>query len=384
MTLRSGLNAQCGFADEVTWGLAVAPTVFHPLISESMTADYERIESEGIIAGARVLRSTQWSVGNVTASGDVQLELNDQSKGILLKNMFGGTSLTGPFTPADLSGNGMTVQIGVPDVNNGTVRPKTYAGCKVSSWEIGMAEGEHVTLGLSLVGRHEILHRTVADGVTTSGSPTVTSATAAFTQADVGKPISSGTAAIPANSFVGVVNSATSIGLSSSSFTNTPVNATAATSGNTFTIGLALTAASYASNLLPFTFIGGSVTIVGTAFKVSNATLAGDNGLDTDRRFVGQQAVDEPLEAALREYTGTLETEYWDNAAYTRFVDGTEAALVLTYARGTKSVVATTNVRFDGETPQIGGREVVGQSLPFKAIGSSTDASAITVTLDET
>lgn len=75
----------------------------------------------------------------------------------------------------------------------------------------------------------------VADAVTTSGSPTVTSATAAFAVGDVGSPIS-GTG-IPANSYIGVRNSATSIGLSSSPVVNTPVNASASGSGVTITMG---------------------------------------------------------------------------------------------------------------------------------------------------
>lgn len=72
---------------------------------------------------------------------------------------------------------------------------------------------------------------TVADGATTNASPTVTSVTAAFTSADLHKPIVG--AGIPANSFIGIINSATSIGLSSSATTNTPVNATATASGVT-------------------------------------------------------------------------------------------------------------------------------------------------------
>lgn len=67
--------------------------------------------------------------------------------------------------------------------------------------------------------------RSVTDGATTSGSPTVTSATANFaTGIDVGQPISG--IGIPAGAYVGIVNSPSSIGLSSSSTSNTPVNAT--------------------------------------------------------------------------------------------------------------------------------------------------------------
>lgn len=374
MTLKSSLAGQVGFADEAVWGTAVAPTIFHPLIDESLTQDITRIESDGIIAGARMRRSQQWSAGDVTAGGDIGLELNDQSTGLLLKHMFGGTSLVGPFTPADLTGNGLTVQVGVPDTTTGTVRPKTYAGSKVESWEIGCATGEHATLGLTLAAKHEIRHRSVTDGATTSGSPNITSATAAFSQDDVGKPISG--AGIPAATTILSVTSATAAVMSA--------NATATATGVTFTIGLALTAASYASNIKAFTFVGASVTLAGSAFKVNNLTLSGDNGLDTDRRFLGQRHIDEPLEADLRNYSGTLETEYFDNVAYNRFVDGVEAALVIPFVLGTRSLTFTLNVRFDGETPQIGGRGIVGQSLPFTAIGTTTDASAITAVLDDT
>lgn len=73
----------------------------------------------------------------------------------------------------------------------------------------------------------------VTDGVTNSGSATVTSATANFTNDDIGDPIS-GTG-IPAASYIGIVNSSTSVGLSSSATANVPVNATASASSLTFT-----------------------------------------------------------------------------------------------------------------------------------------------------
>lgn len=73
-----------------------------------------------------------------------------------------------------------------------------------------------------------------ADGVTNS-TAVVTSATAAFSADDKFKPISG--AGIPANSYIGVINSATSIGLSSSKTANVPVNASATATGVSITIG---------------------------------------------------------------------------------------------------------------------------------------------------
>ncbi len=56
---------------------------------------------------------------------------------------------------------------------------------------------------------HGFGYRTLADGVTTSGSATVTSATGLFTSSDIGTPITG--IGIPAGSLVASVNSATSI-----------------------------------------------------------------------------------------------------------------------------------------------------------------------------
>lgn len=372
MTERSGLGASVGFADETVWGAPVAPTLHHKLVSESMAQTIERMESAGIIAGARVRRSDQWEPGTVSVAGDVGLELPTKDAGLLLKHMLGGSSTTGPFTPADLPA-GLTVQVGRPDVTDGTVHPYTYSGNKVTSWEVAWSGGEYVTLGLSLAGRHEIMHRTVADGVTTNADATVTSATAVFDESDVGKPIS-GTG-IPAGATILSVTSATEAELSA--------NATASGTDIAFVIGLALTAPSYSANLASYGFYDASVTVAGSAFKVTEGTLSGDNALKTDRAFAGQRYMDEPIGEDLRAYTGTLNSEYFSDTAYRRFVTGTEAAMVVTFARGTKSMVWTYNVRFDGNTPNVGDRGIIPQELPFVAVGPSTDAGALTVTLDE-
>lgn len=76
--------------------------------------------------------------------------------------------------------------------------------------------------------------RKLTDGVTNSTS-TVTSATANFSAHDLHRAIS-GTN-IPNNSYIGQVNSSTSIGLSSSSTSNTPVNASGTGSGGTLLVG---------------------------------------------------------------------------------------------------------------------------------------------------
>jgi hypothetical protein len=101
--------------------------------------------------------------------------------------------------------------------------------------------------------------RTVLDGATTVGMPTVTSATADFTSNDVGMLVAGPNSDIPVPAYVGVVNSPTQIGLSSSPTLNLPVNAKGTGTGESITINsqssptppTCLTAAPCGSALLP-------------------------------------------------------------------------------------------------------------------------------------
>lgn len=373
---RTGMDAQIGYALETTVGTPATVTAFVPLLSETLGQEKNRLESAGIIAGRRVLTSDQWNGGNVTVSGSVQHELYNRGLGKLFTVMFGAVTTTGAgpythtFTPGDLTGDALTVQVGRPAVNN-TVYPFTYAGMKVASWEIACSAGEIATLGLDLVGQREFALRTVTDGVTTSGSTAISSATAAFSVDDIGKPIS-GTG-IPAGATIASVTSATAAVLSA--------NASASGTGITFTIGVALATASYPASIKPLKFNHAAVTIGGASVPVKMLSISGNNGLNADRRFLGSYYISEPLEAALRDYSGTVEIEFTDLTQYTRFVAGTETALVASFTSGTDSVTITTNIRFDGTTPQVKGPEIIGVSLPFKCVASSTDASAITVAL---
>lgn len=372
MSLRSGLATQWGFIAEDTWSVAKTVNKFLPIVSETVTADVERLESNAIVAGARVLRSNMWGAGRKKVSGGIQTELWDRDIATLLSHMMGDAS--SPYTPGDLTGMGLTVQIGKPDVS-GTVQPFTYAGCKIPSWQLACKVGEIATLGIDLVAAREILVRTVTDGVTTNTDATVTSTTAAFTADDIGKPIS-GTG-IPSGATIASINSATSIELSAA--------ATADGDPVTLTIGVALAAASYTSGIKPVKFQSGSVTIGGSAVKVKAATLSGKNGLDVDRFFLGSDEMSEPYEADdLREYMMTLDVEFTDLTQYRRYLNGTEHACVLSFATSAGlSLAITTNVRFDGKSPNVGGRGIVQQNLPMKCVGPTSDAGAISIALTE-
>lgn len=159
--MATSLDAQLGFKEETTWGTAVTVDRFVPFLSETIKQEIAQLESKGIISGRRILASNQWTQGIHTVSGDIGMEVYDRNIGLFLKHALGTVSSSGTtapfthtFTPGELAGKGLTVQVGRPD-RAGTVQPFTYAGCKVASWEIACAAGEIATLGISVVGKSE-------------------------------------------------------------------------------------------------------------------------------------------------------------------------------------------------------------------------------------
>lgn len=310
MALASGLAAQIGLVTETTYGTAVTVTRFFPFVSESIVAERERLESDGIIAGARVRRTGQWAPGTTMVSGDVQLELLQQNAGILFSHMFGSISsaatagvATHTATPGDLTGKSMTVQVGRPGVN-GTVYPFTYTGVKVQEWEIAAEAGEIVTLGLTMIGQDE-------------------------------------------------------------------------------TTGISLATASYGTDAAkPFVFTHGAAVIAGTTASVRGITLHGNNGLADDRLRLGANTIDEPLEADLRVYDGTITMELANTTQYEAYRSGSEFSVVLSLsASSTARVTITANARYDGASPTVDGRGLLVVDHPITLIGNGTDASAITAVI---
>lgn len=389
MSAPSGLASQVVIKSESTYG--VAPTVDRaiPHLSEGIELTIENIDSESIYAGSAIQKSTQRVAGNRIPAGTLSFELTDRSLGgLLLKHGLGSVNTTGsgPYTHVgtiaggNLTNNGVTVQVGRPDTG-GTVRPFTYAGGKVAKGKLEGEAGKIAKANFDMVFRQEILHRTVTDGATTNLDPTVTSVTANFTANDLFKPIS-GTG-IPANSYIGVVTSATSIELSSTNTVHTPANATATATGLTLAVGLPLVSASYTSGILPFSTIGGSVTIDGVASCVRKWSLEWDNKLSDDRWCIGPDAPDEPLETDLRPITGTLDIEFKDMVQYNRFVTRDEFTLTLLLQAGTSSLTIAANIAYDGNAVSVGGRGLLVQSVPFRVLvpSGASDASALTFTL---
>lgn len=308
---RSGLSAQFGFREETVFGTPVVVNEFLPVISESITRQETFVESEAIIAGRRVLTSNQWGGGPVTISGDVDLELTSLDVDTLIKHMMGTRTGTGATaTPwvasaGDLAGQGLTVQIGRPDVG-GTVRAFTYAGVKIPTWELSCSAGQIARLRLGVFGTVE---ETTATGLAT---------------------------------------------------------------------------ASYTANVRPFAWNHAVVSLAGTPTNVKSFRLTASNGQDLDRRFLGTKLPAQPFEADLREFTGSLVCEFSSLTDYQRFVNRTESALLIVFTDGVRTFTITANVRYDGDTPTVGGKGILEQALPFKCVASGADTTALTLTVAET
>ncbi len=312
MAIRSGLAAQIGIGVESTVGTAVTPTRFYEFTSESIVQTIERVESSGLRAGSRVLRSDRYVSGQLGIEGSVELEVTAGNFGILFKHALGANSTSGsdPYTHVatmlDPFGLGLTVQVGRPG-NDGTVRAFTYAGCKISTLDLKCAVGDLLSADLGIVG------------------------------------------------------------------------STAEATGS-------ITSASYGSGLQVVSFTGAAISVGGSSYPCKDFSLSLDNGLDAERYVLGANTTREPVAASLAEVTGSLTAEFVDLTAYNRVVNATHGAIsaVFTGADGKTVTVSIPVARFDGDTPNVGGPEIVEQQLTYKGLfdGSASPVTITTINAD--
>lgn len=319
MGVGSGEAAQLMIAEESTYGTAVTVTRSFEFVSESMKLKVERLESKGLRAGQRVMKSTKWQPGKRSASGDILMELGNIGFGVWLKHMMGhiGTTGAGPVyvhtaSPDDLP-TSLTVQIGKPSID-GTVQPFTYSGVRIPSWELSLKAGEIVQLKASLSAQDE----TTATGLATFSDPAV----------------------------------------------------------------------------VPLTYVGGTLQIAASQVDVLDFSLKGNNQLDSGRFRIRNAATPkQQLENNWREYTGQINADFESLTQYNHYVNADEVALSMVFAGGAIAggggskyqLAITANIRFDGDTPNVGGPAMLTQPLPFKCIASSSsDSSAISMAYQTT
>ena len=169
----SGISGQFGLKAETSWGTAVTVDRFYEILSENIQLEVGRTESSGIRSGQRVIRSDDWVAGERKVAGPVEFELSTRNTALLLEHALGtitgmGTASVGTITPADLTGKGLTMQVGRPDVA-GTVIPYTFSGGKVAAWELSATVGEVAKLTLENVFKDQTTATALAAASYTSG-----------------------------------------------------------------------------------------------------------------------------------------------------------------------------------------------------------------------
>lgn len=316
MAIRSGIAAQLGIAAETTWGTYVAPDHWYEFNEEDLSLSIEPIESAGIRANNRVLRTDRWAQGQRRVEGTVTMEVPSESFGLIAKHALGSASISTPsgatlarlhrHTLGDPYGLGLTVQVGRPD-NAGTVQPFTYTGAKVSELTLANSVDEILTAEIGLVAQNEVTSQSLATASYPSGNQVFN-----WTQ--------------------GVIS------------------------------------------------LGGSTVGVVTDFEVTV-----NNGLKDDRYFLGASTMSQPIIANMTEITGTMSVEFDGLTNYNRFVNGTTAEIVATWTASTAIEGSTypyvkvtlANCRFDGDTPNVGGPDVVTHDLTFKALYDGTNGPIV-------
>ncbi len=335
MPVGSGLSAQIGFAQETAVGTIATPTRFLEFNSESLSLEKNIVQGSGLRAGGQYARSNRRAYTTKTAGGDVELDVVTRGMGLLFKNMLGaaappvliggvGSAYQHVYTPGNTTGLSMTVQKGVPQLD-GVVRPFTYNGCKVAEWELSCEVGEILTLSVGLDAWNE-------------------------------------------------------------------------------TTGTALATASYTAGAQPFHFAQGAILLGGTASTsggvttltggtavaaVTGASISGTNNLANERFYFGSAGVKaEQIENDWRELSGSLDVEFVSQAAvYDTFASDAATALQLTFTNPTAISgsnfptveVLIPSIRFDGESPQVGGPDIVTQSCDFTGLEDAAGNPAIQI-----
>lgn len=164
MGFGAGISAQFGIADETTFNTFTTPTRFYEFDSESIDYRKQTQVGQGLRAGGQLASSNRRVVTTFDAGGDVMMDIPTRGLGLLLKHAMGsapsGTVVTTgvysyAFTLGDTYGRSFVAQVGVPQYG-GTVTPKTVTGCKVSGFELsvanaGIAKGKFTIDGAGLV-----------------------------------------------------------------------------------------------------------------------------------------------------------------------------------------------------------------------------------------
>lgn len=164
MVTGTGIDGQFGYKGESVVGTEVTVDKFIQILSEGLKFDPSFIEPEGLRAGGKYKRGTQLAQARRQVSGPIELRYATRLMGgfwraalgsnVTTPALIAGSAYKQVHQTGDLLGKSFTCQAGRPEPS-GSVRPFTFRGCKVNSWEWSVSEGEAAKLKLDIDGWDE-------------------------------------------------------------------------------------------------------------------------------------------------------------------------------------------------------------------------------------
>lgn len=328
MAIGSGIGASLGIAKETTAGTIVSPSRWLEFNSETLGQEKVIVQGAGLRGGGLYPRASRRSEVGRNAGGDIVLDLATNGMGLLYEAMMGSSTsavLTGSayqqvHTPGSLIGKSLSVQKLVPQLD-GTLKPFTYNGCKVLSWTLTFGKDAIATLSLTLDAWDETT-------ATSAGTPSYSTTANVFHF-------------LEASLVLGGTVSTTS-GLAS---------------------------------------LSGGSAVAG----ISGGSITGTTGIraGSDNRYINGKT--EQVQNAWRGITGNLTADFLSQAdLYDVFNSSTGVALKLLFTGNLAPITGATypqlevlipRIFFDGESPKVGGPDVVSLTAPFTGADDGTNAT---------
>ena len=326
----SGIASQVGFVSETTVGTAVTVSNFPEFNSEGVNYEKGVLQGQGLHAGGSYNRASRRVVSTVGAGGPITMDHATKKFNLFWKHMLGSsptftqqaatTAYVAVHQPGILDGKSFTYQKGVPQTD-GTVKPFTFNGGKVTQWTLSVTEQQILQLALTMDFWNVVTATALATASYPSGNEVFN-----FSQATVLK-----------------------------------LGGTASTASGVVSVASGVQAS--------------------TLFK--GFTLQGTNPMATERRGLGNAGVkNEQIENGYRVLTGTLDGEFTSESEIWDVMKAdTTTALQLTFVGSTiESTYKNTldiilpAVKFDTADISVGGPDIVQQSVPFTVLDDGTNA----------
>lgn len=333
---------------ETTYGVVPSglssTTKFSAFKSETCELKKVPVQGIGLLQNKRYAQAARRAIAEWTVTGGITMDLPVRGLQQWLFPMFGSYGQTASALTQDgatgaykaihtggfLAGHSFAMQKGVPTADNGTIEPVTYVGCKILDWEMSAQRAAYAQLVMNIDGRNELAGAGNTDPLNVS-VPSLVSYTAP-----------------PAG---GAFHFA---------------------QGQVYTGGTCSTTSGVTSVSAPVA--AGNVK----AFKVKHTAK-----LDTERYFANNAGFKaDQLDNGLADVTGELMIEWLSaESRYNAFAADTPTPVELQFVGpgiGSGSDFSTfsillSDVFFEGESPKIGGPEVVVQTIPFTALDDNVN-----------